>query len=553
MMPLITNTAQRLVYERAEAQLKAKGRVRMLILKARQEGISTWVASRIFRGCTLWGHKRGLVLADKVERAQEIFGIYERYWDNLPAPLKPPTRGKQRGRHMNFLSDSKISVETAGDPDAGRGYTVQYLHASELAMWAHADETWTALMQALGQDGSEVYIESTARGVGNLFHRLWVGAVAGENDWDAVFLPWWIHNTYRNRIDDKERQEIEDTNDDWERIALDTGIEWEGSYHKLTPEQLSWRRWKIRNDLGGGAEAERAFRQEFPSTADEAFLVSGQAFFDDDALLEARRYARPPLATGQLQVDARKTITFYPSERGWLQIWEMPRPDCHYVIGADTAAGKVANARHDTSNFRSEAGGRDFSSADVLCCCQLVDGRWERAERQVAQLHGRMAPELFAEGLWSLGNFYASASKFALSRPALIGVERNHASGQTALRELREKWRYQSLYYNRRFNTRMRKATEYLGWVTDSQSRQPMLDSLAAALREGTLDVASTNSIKEMFTFVRNLMGEPMAQEGCHDDRVISLAITLEMSRWHIHDPVGEVPEWQGANTVTRM
>jgi hypothetical protein len=135
----------------------------------------------------------------------------------------------------------------------------------------------------------------------------------------------------------------------------------------------------------------------------------------------------------------------------------------------------------------------------------------------------------------------------------LVAVERNHASGQTVLRELRENWRYQSLYYNRRFNTRMRKATEFLGWVTDSASRQPMLDALAASLREGTLQINSPNTVREMHTFVRNDLGFPEAQEGCKDDRVISMAIALEMTRWHTHDPVGEVPEWVGAETVTRM
>jgi hypothetical protein len=405
-------------------------------------------------------------------------------------------------------------------------------------------------MQAVDIEGGEVYIESTAKGVGNLFHRLWLQAESGQSDWVPVFLPWFVHSAYRVQATPEEIEELQTSGDPFVKDALDPGIEYEGHHVVLTFDQLAWRLRKIRDDF---VEDERKFRQEFPATAEEAFLVSGIAFFDDDSLIEARRGTKATPYRGQLHFDGRKQITFHRAERGWLKIWEMPRRDMHYVIGADTAAGKLITATHDTEGFASEAWGRDFSSADVLACCQLVDGHWERCARQVAQLHGRMAPEVFAEGLFGLGNFYASSSKFALARPALLAVERNHASGQTALRELRERWRYQSLYYNRRFNTRMRKATEYLGWVTDTASRQPLLDSLAAALREQTLHINCPETLKEMHTFVRNDLGVPEAQEGCHDDRVISLAIAYEMTRWHIHDPVGEVPEWQGANTVTRM
>jgi hypothetical protein len=547
---LTLNAAQTIVEAKINEQLERSGRVRCLILKARQEGMSTYVAGRIYRGCTLWGHRRGLVLADKIERAGEIFGIYERFEREAPLELRPPKHSGRRSREMAWTTDSRVSVETAGDAEAGRGYTVQYLHASEQAMWEHAEETWTAVMQSVPISGGEVYVESTAKGVGNLFHRLWVQAETGQSDWVAIFLPWFIHEEYQVEATPEETEDILGSSDPFERQAQDTGIEFEQELMKLTPDQLAWRRRKIRDDFVG---SERTFRQEFPATAEEAFLVSGHAFFDDDALIEARRNAVPPMTQGQLRMNGRKQITYLPAERGWLKIWEMPRPDCHYVIGADTAAGKLVNIKHDADSVTSEAGGRDFSCADVIATCQLVEGRWERCERQVAQFHGRIVPELFAEGLFALGNFYASASRFGLARPALLAVERNHASGQTVLRELRENWRYQTLYYNRRFNTRMRKATEFLGWVTDSASRQPMLDAFASSLREGTLQINSPDTVREMHTFVRNDLGHPESQEGTHDDRVISMAIALEMTRWHTHDPVGEVPEWVGAQTVTRM
>ena len=68
LRPFVLNRAQTIVDAKAEEQKARTGRVRIIILKARQEGISTWAESRVFRGCTLWKYKRGLVLADKIER-----------------------------------------------------------------------------------------------------------------------------------------------------------------------------------------------------------------------------------------------------------------------------------------------------------------------------------------------------------------------------------------------------------------------------------------------------------------------------------------------------
>jgi hypothetical protein len=405
------NFAQRLVAQRADEQRAAKGRVRMLILKARQEGISTWCAARIFHGTTLWSNRRALVLADKLDRAGEIFGIYERFDRELPEALRPPKRATQRRREMAYTTDSRITVETAGDPDAGRGFTLHFMHASELAMWPRAEETWTALMQAVPADSGEVYVESTAKGIGNLFHRLWSQAESGDSDWVPVFLPWWVLDEYSREVTDDERAEIEHTSDPWERKALDIGIEWEGTPHPLTIEQLAWRRTKVRDDFLGD---ERTFRQEYPATAREAFITSGDGFFDANALEEYDLRAKRPLARATFIKDAGGWRPQF-GERGFVRIWEHPDPEGHYVIGADTAEGKVAAAADASlTDAQAERGGRDFSSADILKVSELQEnldrpGQLIRVPvlRQVAQVHGRMAPEVFAEQLFAASAFWS--------------------------------------------------------------------------------------------------------------------------------------------------
>jgi hypothetical protein len=193
------NEAQRRLHAIVSKQRRETGRVRVIVLKARQEGVSTYVGARFFRGCHLWPHRHALILADDLERAGALHQIYQRFHQLLPPELAMPTVSALRKKELALANGSQIAVETARDEEAGRATTLQFVHASEMALWPHADDTWVALMQAVPEEGSEVIIESTAKGVGNAFHRQWLEAEAGESGFIPVFLPWWIHSEYTAR------------------------------------------------------------------------------------------------------------------------------------------------------------------------------------------------------------------------------------------------------------------------------------------------------------------------------------------------------------------
>jgi hypothetical protein len=559
LLPLVPNRVQRILNEKIEAQLAEVGYVRAMILKARQPGVSTWIAARVYRGTTLWRNRNALVLGDSDDRGQILSRIYERFHEHIPEPrLRPAQLASRRGQEMLFAHDSQISVATAGGRNPGRAMTRFYLHLSELAFWERQLETLVGVLQTVPNGMGEVYIESTANGIGDEFHERWTQASSGQSDWIAIFLPWFIHEEYALTLSPEREAEIRDTADDWERKALDVGIEWEGEHWKLTPGQLAWRRWKITNDFAGDV---RAFRQEFPATAREAFLVSGNAYFDDEALVEAEAATRPPISRRNIVLAPPAVLLSSPTERGWLRIWEMPTDGGHYVIGADTATGKMSAARGVAlSESDAERGGRDYCSADVVKVAEWVWNKereeWvlEPCERQVAQVHGYIAPELFAEQIFGVGMLWSCRVDMAAKasrEPALLGVERNHDSGQTVLRWLRDH-HYPKLYWHRRVNVRTQKPTVELGWVTDGTSRMPMLDALAEGVRNATIEIPSADTVKEMFTFVRGDEGRPEAQEGTHDDRVISLAISRQMTRFHRHGaPRRDLPATETRNTPT--
>ena len=549
LTPLRFFDAQRLVHSRISAQRKATGRVRAVILKARQEGVSTYTAARFFRAMHLWQGRKAMVVADSLERTGVLFDIYQRYLQNIPSEVAPGAKATAQRKRMAFTHDSELSVRPASDTEAGRAQTIHLIHASEIAFWGSAgvdaSATWTSLMQAVPRLGSEVIVESTAKGAGGLFHRLWEEAENGDSGWIAIFLPWWIHEEYQVPCSQEMREIIDMHMDDFEKQALTEGIYFEGQSHVLSYDRLAWRRQVIIENFGGdrerlGRDAVRNFQQEFPATAEEAFLVSGSCFFDEDALRLLTRTAGEAKLRGRLVLE-NKDVRLIPQKMGPLRVYDTPEEDGHYVIGADTAEGKLVS-----TNYRKddERGGRDYSAATVWDCTN---------NKVVAELHGRMAPEIFAEQLRLLGNFYACGGGTTgyTRQVALIGVERSHSSGQTVLRLLREHYHYPRLHWSREFNKLTKKVGRTLGWSTTVETRMPMLDEFGMLLRQGKIEIPSKDLVREMVTFVVWEDGKPAAEEGTHDDRVIATAIAIQMARDHRHTSSGIQESPQKAETQT--
>jgi hypothetical protein len=549
--PFVFNAAQKVISHIAAEQMRTEGRVRIIVLKARQEGISTWTAARFYRRVTLYEHQNALVIADQRKRGQILFGIYELFDRRLPDPLRPAKRSSRRGWELYYDTvegqglNSKLTVETAMDVAAGRGATIQMVHASELGFWEKPEETWTALMQAVPDDNSEVIIESTANGVGNTFHQMWEDSEAGDSSFVPVFLPWWIHREYSRVVTTEQSTQIMESLSEWESFAMGVGFEVhpslrvlklpvddEGRYH-LAVEQIAWRRATIRDKLRGD---ENVFKQEYPATAREAFLVSGNCFFDEDNLLEWEHDSTPALGRFRL-VERGGAIARVPALTGLLRVWEHPRVrdrtkapdgdnvDGQYVIFADTATGKRSGERDSVYTSDREQGGRDFSAAWVYDITK---------KSYVAIYHGRVPPETFARQLSMLGYLYSHENPRTHNRiPALLGVERNHSSGETVVRILKDDLDYPNLFMDRTMNRRRNQLTQSAGWVSTEGKRAIMLDEFAAWLRDRTGKMPDADTIRECFTFIRDDTGKPAAQEGCHDDRVIAAAGCLQMARHH--------------------
>ena len=273
LAPLILNRAQEFIHRRLDAQARETGRVRALILKGRQQGCSTYVAARFYHRVINAKGVRVFILTHEEAATQNLFEIVERFHAHCHPRLKPST-GAANAKELYFDTlDSGYKVGTAGTKGVGRSATIQLFHGSEVAFWPHAETHAAGALQAVPDvAGTEVILESTANGMGNFFHETWRGAQDRENDFIAIFVPWYWQDEYRK----SPPRDFAPSDEERTYAGL----------HDLDHAQLAWRRAKIA-DLNDAA----LFRQEYPATAAEAFEMSGHDSFIPPALVAAARKA----------------------------------------------------------------------------------------------------------------------------------------------------------------------------------------------------------------------------------------------------------------------
>lgn len=268
--------------------------IRGIVLKARQLGFSTHVQSWQFEQCERSLNRMALTVSYDDESTKKMFGKVKVIRRNQWFPF---IARKDRDEVVELANGSSFHTKTAGNLSAGRGDTVHYLHCSELAFWENAEEVLTGLLQAvpLAPDTSIIY-ESTAKGAVGPFYDAWQRAASGKSEFIAFFAPWFWDPEYSLPFpSDQHRDQFARELDLTERRLVER--------HSLKMEQLHWRRFKIRNDLQG---SEAKFRQEFPSTAEEAFLTTGMPVFNPESIKDLEYNAVAPLWQGDISLATRE-------------------------------------------------------------------------------------------------------------------------------------------------------------------------------------------------------------------------------------------------------
>ena len=345
--PFIFNRAQRYIHERLERQRAETGRVRAMILKGRQQGVSTYVGARFYHKVT---HSRGLrvfILTHEDQATQNLFDMVSAYHDNCPALVRPET-GHANAKELMFAGlNSGYKVGTAGTKGAGRSSTIQLFHGSECGFWPHGESHSAGIMQAVPDEaGTEIILESTANGLGTFFHKMWRDAERGEGDYIAIFVPWFWQDEYVRTVPPD--------------FMMSDDERGQADIYGLTPGQIAWRRNKaieLKDDL--------LVMQEFPNCAHDAFVTTGHdsfiksasvicarnaeceglgplifgvdpARFGDDRFVVARRRGRK-----LIDFEARSKLDNVAGANWVKQLIDRDKPDAVFVDVGGQGAGVV--------------------------------------------------------------------------------------------------------------------------------------------------------------------------------------------------------------------
>jgi hypothetical protein len=468
------------------------GIVRSISLKPRQAGWSTLIAGINVHKMATSFYEKGIMLADKFGRTQEVHGIYSTYVNNIPLELRPMV-AKNNSDEIWFDNPdvsarvsrpglgSGFRSETAQDPNAGRSGTRKWAHLTEFAFYPYADSVDEGIQNSIPlAPGTRIFKESTAygmAGIGESFFNQWNAAMAGESIYKPFFVAWFEIDDYALPVP----RGFILTKDEVNLVKR---------CPEITNANLVWRRLKLK-EYAAGTESvftpEERFKQDFPSYPEEAFLSTGRPVFDLNKLKAHVHWMREhpaPIA----EVKITKTyLAMYPQ---MLTVFRPPQKERKYVIGADVAEGV-------------ETG--DFSNAFVIDA---------ETREQVAVFHGHIDPDHFGHVLVDLAEVY---------NKALINPEVNNM-GHTTVTTIKGRG-YLRVYMRAVYDEiDKHKETLKMGWRTTSANKQQMLSRLVAYYRDDEVKIRDAKLLGEMMALTRESSGDV---ELTGKDRVVAACLSL--------------------------
>jgi hypothetical protein len=514
MVSLIMNRSQELVFEKLMECRERQTPARFICCKARQLGISTLIEAFIFALLTRYRNRFGLVAAHSIESARTIFSMAHRFHRHLPKRMAVPlARSSSRVIEYPPPHYSRLQIDTAANRNLGRGGTLHYVHASEVAFWERPDEPVLAINQSVPQHWDTlVFWESTANGTHNLFHRTWVAAERGESDMEPIFLSWKGFPEYSLPLAPRER--LSWTEDEREYAKR----------HKVSRAEMKWARYTRKNQCHNSWEK---FHQEYPIAAHLAFIVTGMPWFDQDVVQHMMQHAeRPPMRSGYLRFSSHDSVIpgFIQQDHGPLQVWKPPDPELTYSLGMDVGEGV----------------GADYTVIQVICN--------ETGEVVASYRSNRVRAEMAGIDAYLLGAWYNFG---------LLGIERNGpglatlAVCERGMADYPQLTGYPNLYYHTYTDRKIPEETRRLGWITNKTTKEAMLSRLAQTFESNGLTIYSKTTLFEMQGFVWDAEKKTFKQNYVlpdsrlsHDDEIIALAIANEMRlyNWENRFITGRLP-----------
>lgn len=554
--------------EAIERQKAAGLPVRIVLVKSRQFGGSTLVQGEMNKRATTTARRKILTVAHRLDTAENLFGMGLTMWEHLPAEMRAdmggfnnPTRGtkimhlgEKVGGIVSGWPNSRISIDTAEEVDAGRGLTYTDLHLTEVAFWGQDAKKAKALLSAVpDRPGTSIFIESTAQGR-NWFYDRAKAAADGTSGYELVFVGWHEDpDCWRAFLTPGEREEFVASIGDPKAKFVGTDHElgvvaedepWLIEQFGCTPEQLNYRRYAIIDKCDGKIEV---FRTEYPATWQEAFAGSGRQVFSvvftQRAAAQADGWAERPVEDGGPQRGifvgqeprTRKLSdgeVEVPTKAIWVPEVEIPAR-CEWWPGdfhkpkdplwtlwlpAEHSAdewrqmherGEIDLAAMEAGMERATRGPGQYIIAGDAAKDTYNDVPTQMAEsafntligidhwtgEQVAEWRGRIDHDLVAKRAFLAGLYL---------NEAILSIEITGGYGGVIMDRLQRMYYYRRLFTQKVLSDKKQREISRLGWDTNRSTKPRMEGTGQALLREGTHGIKSPVLAAELQSYQKD-------------------------------------------------
>lgn len=516
LISLRHNIAQMKLYNARQLQRVRGLPVRIIIVKARQKGLSTGETADTFEDINRNSNRHACLISVDIDSTNKVFRMIKLFQEKMPHNEKRRTVKSNR-KEIQYAEPwgSSILCQTAGKEVLGRGGTTPRIHVTEVAFWKQAEDKLYGLFQEVPKTAdTSIVIESTAFGTTGAFHNRYLTAVdrlrRNPDDYNGfipMFIPWFVDDEYSMALPRGHRIELKRDDD-----VFGDEVHLQEQYN-LTIEQLWWRRWIIENDLDKDLSR---FLQEYPSTWREAFQGTGRMVFDVNDIDDMEKACRPPDATVDFYEEEGKVKYRHVNRRQncW-SIWKWPQGNHSYIGFGDVAEGILS----DPNDLRSDP---DRSVAAIM----------DRNDHNLpATYYGRPDTIEFADQ-FILGCKYFN---YAWASPEMNSI------GQSVLDAFKNA--DYPFIYNREHKeeTVVREDSKKLGWKTTPLTRKPMIADLQEVVMNRELTIYDKRFVDEFRVFIWNPQGKPQAEVGEHDDCVITVSGLIQL---HQRCPFNEDTSW---------
>ena len=480
-----------------------KGYHHNIVMKPRQAGISTTTAAYLAVLTAMASNKstqKILIAANKQETAKEFLKKIKDFTMQLPSWMdvyRPANSdswfdpSKNASSHYKLWNGSEVKA-VASSKDALRGYTPSVIVVDEAAFIEgnRGEEFYTAAQPSLSTGGRSILI-STPNGMDPLYHKAYINAEKGNNNFHIISMRWYEDPRYNGRNDGSGMSWIlrdEKTNDVVEELVdPKSGLGKDSVVPEDTWPDMIEKGYEPRSKWFDDMCAQlnhnpRSIAQELLCS----FVGSGDNVVND-------KYTK----------RQEKENVKDPIRKEWIDgnmwIWEDPIKDHQYILAADPSSGSSD----------------DFAG---LCIWDFTTGN------QVAEYHGKVAPDVLGEICKYYGESY----------DAFVVVDITGGWGASVVLKMIELgYPKNRLYYdvavgidsvenNKALQKFMDKGK--LPGLNFQKNRNTIVSKLEEAIRMDTFKVRSKRALSEFETFVF-INGRADHMKGYHDDLLMSIAM----------------------------